>query len=107
VQALERERQERIGAGRGRPGFLVEAADPESVELEAGSLPEADDLEGSGLSLRLERGSREDASELTQGLAISEVGRNAVQASEAGKGFIPSLEGLELVAGKGTLAGPA
>ena len=95
-RALEAERNERVGIGRGRPRFVGEPRDPEVVERHAGRLEHAEHLDRHLRRLRLEQRLRGHPPDPPQRRVESDPWRDALERREPRQHLVPLLQRLVL-----------
>jgi len=105
--ALDVERQEWMGCACGRPFGFAGAEEPDGVGDEAGGFGGPGDLDGCFAGLGGEEGFVESASEGGEKLRPADAAAIVAERCAGLDGLLPTLERLELHAGKGTRAGPA
>ena len=106
-RALEGGRQERGGARRDGPVFVVEACDPQVIEPHPEGVEQSQDLDRRRLGLRLEDLRRSHAAQAGERVSVSDARQDRAQLGKMRKQFTPRLDGLIVGARQGGLARPA
>ena len=93
--ALQEPGQQRVGRGRGGPGSVAGAEEPDGVEGGAGGLERPHDLDGCVAGFGREEGFGSDAFERGEGVGEGDAGAVEVERGEFVEGALPFAAGLE------------